>query len=181
MTKQKNIRRYIAAACFAGAAVISVISLIRNIMNDITYNTTTLIFLVLCVVGYALIAVSMFSSVPVLTSVGGGLVLLYYINMLCLFIRLVANASLINGTSNIIWAVSQIIFFILIIIAGLNRKSAKVLGITAASICGVRLVVDSIYDFISYGSIGMRLTAWFNFLFIILGAVMLGLVLYDMQ
>ena len=116
MTKQKNIRRYIAAACFAGAAVISVISLIRNIMNDITYNTTTLIFLVLCVVGYALIAVSMFASVPVLTSVGGGLVLLYYINMLCLFIRLVANASLINGTSNIIWAVSQIIFFILIII-----------------------------------------------------------------
>lgn len=181
MTRQKNIRRYIAAACFAGAAVISVISLIRNIMNDITYNTTTLIFLVLCVVGYALIAVSMFASVPVLTSVGGGLVLLYYINMLCLFIRLVANASLINGTSNIIWAVSQIIFFILIIIAGLNRKSAKVLGITAASICGVRLVVDSIYDFISYGSIGMRLTAWFNFLFIILGAVMLGLVLYDMQ
>lgn len=181
MTKQKNIRRYIAAACFAGAAVISVISLIRNIMNDITYNTTTLIFLVLCVVGYALIAVSMFASVPVLTSVGGGLVLLYYINMLCLFIRLVANASLINGTSNIIWAVSQIIFFILIIIAGLNRKSAKVLGITAASICGVRLVVDSIYDFISYGSIGMRLTAWFNFLFIILGAVMLGLALYDMQ
>ena len=181
MTRQKNIRRYIAAACFAGAAVISVISLIRNIMNDITYNTTTLIFLVLCVVGYALIAVSMFASVPVLTSVGGGLVLLYYINMLCLFIRLVANASLINGTSNIIWAVSQIIFFILIIIAGLNRKSAKVLGITAASICGVRLVVDSIYDFISYGSIGMRLTAWFNFLFIILGAVMLGLALYDMQ
>ena len=47
MTRQKNIRRYIAAACFAGAAVISVISLIKNISNNISYDAVSLIFSVL--------------------------------------------------------------------------------------------------------------------------------------
>ncbi len=71
MTRQKNIRRYIAAACFAGAAVISVISLIKNISNNISYDAVSLIFSVLYMIGCALIAVSTFASVPVFTAVGG--------------------------------------------------------------------------------------------------------------
>ena len=72
-------------------------------------------------------------------------------------------------------------FFILIIIAGINKKSAKVLGITAASVYGVRLLVFIIYRLINYSYISMGLTAWLHYLFMIVGAVMLGLALYDMQ
>ena len=183
MTRQKNIRRYIAAACFAGAAVISVISLIKNISNNISYDTVSLIFSVLYMIGCALIAVSMFASVPVLTAVGGGLALLNAVRSLISFIKLVALDS--NYLSIVLFNISlaafQVVFFILIIIAGLNKKSAKVLGITAASVYGVRLLVYIICRLINYGYISMGLTAWLHYLFMILGAVMLGLVLYDMQ
>lgn len=183
MTRQKNIRRYIAAACFAGAAVISVISLIKNISNNISYDTVSLIFSVLYMIGCALIAVSMFASVPVLTAVGGGLALLNAVRSLISFIKLVALDP--NYLSIVLFNISlaafQVVFFILIIIAGLNKKSAKVLGITAASVYGVRLLVYIICRLINYGYISMGLTAWLHYLFMILGAVMLGLVLYDMQ
>lgn len=183
MTKQKNIRRYIAAACFAGAAVISVISLITIISNSISYGTVSPIFSVLNMIGCALIAVSMFASVPVLTAVGGGLALLNAVRSLISFIILVALDS--NYLSTVLFNISlaafQVVFFILIIIAGLNKKSAKVLGITAASVYGVRLLVYIIYRLINYGYISMGLTAWLHYLFMILGAVMLGLALYDMQ
>lgn len=183
MTRQKNIRRYIAAACFAGTAVISVISLIKNISNNISYDTVSLIFSVLYMIGCALIAVSMFASVPVLTAVGGGLALLNAVRSLISFIKLVALDS--NYLSIVLFNISlaafQVVFFILIIIAGLNKKSAKVLGITAASVYGVRLLVYIICRLINYGYISMGLTAWLHYLFMILGAVMLGLVLYDMQ
>lgn len=183
MTKQKNIRRYIAAACFAGAAVISVISLIRNISNDISYDAVSLIFSVLYMIGCALIAVSMFASVPVLTAVGGGLALLNAVRSLISFIKLVALDSdyLSIVLFNISLSAFQVVFFILIIIAGLNKKSAKVLGITASSVYGVRLLVYIIYRLINYGYISMGLTAWLHYLFMILGAVMLGLALYDMH
>ena len=133
---------------------------------NISYDAVSLIFSVLYMIGCALIAVSMFASVPVLTAVGGGLALLNAVRSLISFIKLVAF---------------QVVFFILIIIAGLNKKSAKVLGITAASVYGVRLLVYIICRLINYGYISMGLTAWLHYLFMILGAVMLGLVLYDMQ
>lgn len=183
ITKQKNIRRYIAAACLSGTAAISVISLIKNISNNISYDTVSLIFSVLYMIGCALIAVSMFASVPVLTAVGGGLALLNAVRSLISFIKLVALDS--NYLSIVLFNISlaafQVVFFILIIIAGLNKKSAKVLGITAASVYGVRLLVYIICRLINYGYISMGLTAWLHYLFMILGAVMLGLVLYDMQ
>lgn len=182
MTKQKNIRRYIAAACFAGAAVISVISLIKNISNG-SSDVILLIFIALFMIGCALIAVSMFASVPVLTAVGGGLALL---NAVCSLINSIKLVALdFNYLSTVLFNISlvafQVVFFILIIIAGLNKKSAKVLGITAASVYGVRLLVYIICRLINYGYISMGLTAWLHYLFMILGAVMLGLALYDMQ
>lgn len=181
MTKQKNIRRYIAAACFAGAAVISVISLIRNISNG-SFDAAELIFSALYIIGCALISVSMFASVPVLTAVGGGLVVPNTIHGISNYIELINlyPESLSLFVFLIFSAVFQIVFFILIIIAGLNKKSAKVLGITAASVYGVRLMVNIIHGLISYSRISMGLTAWLHYLFMILGAVMLGLALYDM-
>ena len=134
-------------------------------------------------IGCALIAVSTFASVPVLTAVGGGLALLNAVRSLISFIKLVALDP--NYLSIVLFNISlaafQVVFFILIIIAGLNKKSAKVLGITAASVYGVRLLVYIIYRLINYGYISMGLTAWLHYLFMILGAVMLGLALYDMQ
>ena len=183
MTKQKNIRRYIAAACFAGVAVISVISLITIISNNISYDTVSPIFSVLNIIGCALIAVSTFASVPVLTAVGGGLALLNAVRSLISSIKLVALDFnyLSIALFNISLVAFQVVFFILIIIAGLNKKSAKVLGITAASVYGVRLLVYIIYRLINYGDISMGLTAWLHYLFMILGAVMLGLAHYDIQ
>ena len=187
MTRQKNIRRYIAAACFAGAAVISVISLIKNISNNISYDTVSLIFSVLYMIGCALIAVSMFASVPVLTAVGGGLAMTNSIYSIINNIRIINLYSEVDPESLPLFvflitsAVLQMVFFIFIIIAGLNKKGAKALGITAASVYGVRLVVNIICGLISYSRFSMGLTAWLHYLFMILGAVMLGLVLYDMQ
>ena len=157
--------------------------LIKNISNNISYDAVSLIFSVLYMIGCALIAVSMFASVPVLTAVGGGLALLNAVRSLISFIKLVALDSnyLSIALFNISLAAFQVVFFILIIIAGLNKKSAKVLGITAASVYGVRLLVYIICRLINYGYISMGLTAWLHYLFMILGAVMLGLVLYDMQ
>ena len=134
-------------------------------------------------IGCALIAVSMFASVPVLTAVGGGLALLNAVRSLISFINLVALDSnyLSIALFNISLAAFQVVFFIFIIIAGLNKKGAKALGITAASVYGVRLVVNIICGLISYSRFSMGLTAWLHYLFMILGAVMLGLVLYDMQ
>ena len=150
---------------------------------NISYDAVSLIFSVLYMIGCALIAVSMFASVPVLTAVGGGLALLNAVRSLISFIKLVALDS--NYLSIVLFNISlaafQVVFFILIIIAGLNKKSAKVLGITAASVYGVRLLVYIICRLINYGYISMGLTAWLHYLFMILGAVMLGLVLYDMQ
>mgnify|MGYP002559027063 FL=1 len=150
---------------------------------NISYDAVSLIFSVLYMIGCALIAVSMFASVPVLTAVGGGLALLNAVRSLISFINLVSLDSnyLSIALFNISLAAFQVVFFILIIIAGLNKKSAKVLGITAASVYGVRLLVYIICRLINYGYISMGLTAWLHYLFMILGAVMLGLVLYDMQ
>ena len=187
MTRQKNIRRYIAAACFAGAAVISVISLIKNISNNISYDAVSLIFSVLYMIGCALIAVSMFASVPVLTAVGGGLAMTNSIYSIINNIRIINLYSEVDPESLPLFvflitsAVLQMVFFIFIIIAGLNKKGAKALGITAASVYGVRLVVNIICGLISYSRFSMGLTAWLHYLFMILGAVMLGLALYDMQ
>lgn len=186
MTKQKNIRRYIAAACFAGAAVISVISLIKNISNG-SSDVILLIFSALFMIGCALIAVSMFASVPVLTAVGGGLAMTNSIYSIINNIRIINLYSEVDPESLPLFvflitsAVLQMVFFIFIIIAGLNKKGAKALGITAASVYGVRLVVNIICGLISYSRFSMGLTAWLHYLFMILGAVMLGLVLYDMQ
>lgn len=186
MTRQKNIRRYIAAACFAGAAVISVISLIKNISNG-SSDVILLIFSALFMIGCALIAVSMFASVPVLTAVGGGLAMTNSIYSIINNIRIINLYSEVDPESLPLFvflitsAVLQMVFFIFIIIAGLNKKGAKALGITAASVYGVRLVVNIICGLISYSRFSMGLIAWLHYLFMILGAVMLGLVLYDMQ
>jgi hypothetical protein len=188
MTKRENPRRYIAAACFAGLAVISAVSLINNIISG-TPSASFVIFTALKIIGCALISVSMFASLPVLTAVGGGLSLLQPIFSTIGYIGILVRHYYYDSPFVFLFfafsAALTAVFFILIIIAGLNRKSAKALGIAAASVYGVNFVIKIIYNFVISAADGVTvsisLTFWLSYLFAILGAVMLGLALYDMQ
>ena len=187
MTKRENPRRYIAAACFAVLAVIPAVSLINNIISG-TSSASFVIFTALRIIGCALISVSMFASLPVLTAVGGGLSLLQPIFSTIGYIGILVRHYYYDSPFFFLFfafsAALTAVFFILIIIAGLNRKSAKALGIAAASVYGVNFVINIIYNFVRSAvdgvTVSISLTFWLRYLFAILGAVMLGLALYDM-
>lgn len=172
MGKKNNSLRYVAGACFGIVALIYINGIVRN-MQEGYYRSA--LWTLVSIVGYALIAVSMFASVNILTSAGGGILA---VGAAEVFISNLGTISpfkryLITG---FIWLVVCILF----VVIGLNRKNAKTICIVAGALLAVRLFVfifcafcDKIYyDVFSLGFIEFLLNV-----VEIVGTIMMGLAL----
>ena len=142
MEKKNNSLRYVAGACFGIVALIYINGIVRN-MQEGYYRSA--LWTLVSIVGYALIAVSMFASVNILTSAGGGILAVGAARVL------ISNLGT-SGTPPIylitgfIWLVVCILF----VVIGLNRKNAKMICIVAGVLLAVRLLLFGIY-FAYYG------------------------------
>ncbi len=172
MEKKNNNFRYVAGACF----VIEVLDII--ISNIVAGNTLFNPWTLVLIVGYALIAASMFASVDILTSVGGGFLAADAIQSLITVIKIslylwdyIRDDFLsfsFQVTSLFIWAVVCILF----VVIGLNRKNAKTISIVAAALLVVKFLLTTLSN-----SFHLNFT---NILFNtipIIGTIMIGLVL----
>ena len=160
MKDNKNTFKYIAGACFAVLVVLSGISMILN--GFYFWNLFPLI-------GAALIAVSMFVSVPALTAIGSALYGVGAIRTLILYIGYLQDSRFPKRF--FIPAILFLVMWVLLLVAGINPKSTKKLGIAAGIIATVRFLFSLISNLIASGSLGLTFTD----LALIVGALMIGL------
>ena len=142
MEKKNNSLRYVAGACFGIVALIYINGIVQN-MQEGYYRSA--LWTLVSIVGYALIAVSMFASVNILTSAGGGI------------LAVGAARVLISNFGNIatpkiylIKGFIELVVCILFVVIGLNRKNAKMICIVAGVLLAVRFLLFAIY-FAYYG------------------------------
>lgn len=165
MKENNNTFKYIAGACFAVLVVLSVISMIQN--GFYFWNLFSMI-------GAALIAVSMFVSVPALTAIGSALYGVGAIRTLILYFGYMQYSSFPKMT--FIPAILFLVIWVLLLIASLNPKLTKKLGIAAGIIAAVRFLFSLISSLIVNGSLGLiTFTGFLSPLALIVGALMIGL------
>lgn len=165
MKDNNNTFKYIAGACFAVLVVLSVISMIQN--GFYFWNLFPMI-------GAALIAVSMFVSVPALTAIGSALYGVGAIRTLILYFGYLQDSWFPKMI--IIPAILFLVIWVLLLIASLNPKLTKKLGIAAGIIAAVRFLFSLISNLIVNGSLGLiTFTGFLSHLALIVGALMIGL------
>ncbi len=164
MKENNNTFKYLAGACFAVLVVLSVISMIQN--GFYFWNLFSMI-------GAALIAVSMFVSVPALTAIGSALYGVGAIRTLILYFGYLQVSGFPKGV--FIPAILFLVIWVLLLIASLNPKLTKKLGIAAGIIAAVRFLFSLISNLIVYGSLGLTFTGFLSYLALIVGALMIGL------
>lgn len=173
MEKKNNNFRYVAGACFVIKVLYIIIS---NIVAGYTlFNPSTLV----TILGYALIAASMFASVDILTSVGGGILAADTIKSLISITKIMLYLwdyfrdsldFLLSLTPAFILSVVYILF----VVIGLNRKNAKTISIVAAAL----LVVNFLVTVLSNSSSDLHFgNILFNYILLIIGTIMIGLAL----
>lgn len=171
MEKKNNSLRYVAGACFGIRALSCINGIVWDMQNGYRLSPWTFI----SIVGYALIAVSMFASVDILTSVGGGI---FAVNAARVLISNLSTISpfkryLITG---FIWLVVCILF----VVIGLNRKNAKTICIVAGALLAVRLFVFifcAFCDKIYYDVFSLSFIEFLRNVIEIVGTIMMGLAL----
>ncbi len=147
--------KYIAAICFALIAV-----------RDIVYVITDFYFLnLLPAVGSIFVVIALLTATPILSTVGFALC---SINVLLPFVG--GQWILYNGTL-FATQIMSLALYILLMIAGIKPKSAKTLGLVAAVLAVVELVIT----IMGYGIIATYIL-WG--LLLAAGAMLLGLT-YD--
>lgn len=158
MEKNNSSLRYLAGACFAGEAVLA-------LMNGFNFWS------LLCLAGYALIAVSMFASLPILTTAGAGV---------C---AITALRTLIFYFGYITWIPKWILFteilflafWVILIVVGTNKKSAKQLSFVAGGVAILRFAIWMIGNIVAYGSFGLSFRDFLSYILLIVGAFMIGM------
>lgn len=168
MKDNNNTFKYIAGASFALLAVLTVIDMIQYELY---------FWGLFSLIGSALIAVSMFVSVPALTAIGSALYGVIAIHLL------ITDFQDVWGYVEDSWFLIQffipgilfLVFWVLLFVAGLNPKSTKKLGIAAGIIAVVSFLCGLISNLIVNGSPGMPFTGFLYYLAGIVGALMIGL------
>jgi hypothetical protein len=72
-------------------------------------------------------------------------------------------------------AILFLVIWVLLLVAGLNPKSTKKLGIAAGIIAAVRFLFSLIINLIVDGLLGLTFTGFLSYLALIVGALMIGL------
>ena len=135
-SKTKIPFRYIAGGCFAASAIIYFINNCLH-YNVFKYNLNNLNYISL-VLAFAVIAVGLFLSVPMVSAAGSNLFLINQAVQLYLTIPVLSYVLSYHPNSNDFMLFIQVlvltIFALLLLITCLNRRSAKITGIIAAVI-----------------------------------------------
>lgn len=178
MEKKNNSLRYVAGACFGIRALIYINSVVRNMQDGYRLSPWTLI----SIVGCALIAVSMFASVDILTSVGGGILAVGAARRLILDFGRFLDFGRYGFypkrylIADFIWLVVCILF----VVIGLNRKNAKTICIVAGALLAVGFLVvifGALCDKIYYDFFPLGFIEFLRNVIEIVGTIMMGLAL----
>lgn len=169
MEKKNNSLRYVAGACFGIRALIYINSIVRNMQDG--YGLSPWAFI--SIVGCALIAVSMFASVDILTSAGGGILAVVAARWLILDFGSYAFYLKRYLIADLIWLVVCILF----VVIGLNRKNAKTICIVAGALLAVGFLVVIFGNKIYWGTFDLIFDELLRYIVRIVGTIMIGLAL----
>lgn len=164
--KNRKTLRLIAGACFAILAILNIVSSAQRF--DLVLLLTTILTIPL-----VLISVSMFTSNPILTTVGSVLQLLCGAFSLILYI--VQRDYYVNFGVLLLTNILRLFIWLSLIIAGINTKSAKRMGIIAGVIAAVAFVANIIGNLTIIGSIGISFIGFLSSLVTIVGVLLVGL------
>ena len=165
MEKNNNTFRYVAGACFAIYAIVSIIRLVQIA----PYNSPSAWWL-LPILGAVLIAVAMFVTVPMLIAVGGGV---STISAARSFIICLGNEY--NPWNYSIAAFLLLVVWVLIIVVGVNKKSGKILGMVAGALATLRFLIIIFGNIIDCGQFALDFVNFVCYAVIIVGVFMIGL------
>lgn len=147
MMKNRETLRLIAGACFAISAVLTIVSYAPKLSYGFAAFIIPLLFLVIM---DGLIAVSMFTSTPILTTVGSAGQLVFS------SLRLISDIEFFADSGNIglilLPTILRLFMWLSLIIASIKTKSAKRMGIIAGVIAAVEFVVKIIGHCTIFGS-----------------------------
>lgn len=169
MIMEKNISslRYVAGACFAGTTVLCLISRFQYGFG---------FWGSLCLAGYALIAVSMFASLPILTSAGAGLLAVNSIrNLIIYFGYIIEDGFAWFPKYRLFEEILFLAFCVLLIVVGINKKSAKQLGFVAGGVYVLSYAIYWIGNKVANGSFGLSFRSFLFFVLFTVGAFMIGM------
>lgn len=167
MEKNNSSLRYVAGACFAGEAVLVLINLVQN-----GFNFWTL----LCLVGYALIAVSMFAALPILTTAGAGVYAITALRTLINYFGYIKEDGFAWFPKRFLFtAILFLAFWVLLIVVGTNKKSAKQLSFVAGGVAVLRFAIAMIGNIVASGSFGLNFRGFLSYILLIVGAFMIGM------
>ena len=127
---RSKVFRYIAAGCFAGIAALNILEIIPNHIN--VHN-------LILIVGEVMVAVALFAAVPVLSAIGFAI------------LSLLQGSSVLGYVLDglpfkyIILYCLPLVFYVLLVVASLNLKSAKTLGIVAAATDIARFIMGIVF------------------------------------
>lgn len=169
MEKKNNSLRYVAGACFGIRALIYINSIVRNMQDG--YGLSPWAFI--SIVGCALIAVSMFASVDILTSAGGGILAVVAARWLILDFGSYGFYLKRYLIADLIWLVVCILF----VVIGLNRKNAKTICIVAGALLAVGFLVVIFGNKIYWGTFDLIFDELLRYIVRIVGTIMIGLAL----
>lgn len=156
--------KYIAGACFAIYAVLDIVSLIQNGFY---------VWSLLVLIGSFLIAVSLFTSIPILTTAGSALCLVTAARALILYIGYIRDDGI--PKRYLLYAIMFLVIWLLLFIAGINTKSTKSIGIVAGVIAAARFVAIIIGNLVDTGSVRLAFTDILSYLVVSIGALLIGL------
>ncbi|MBQ5953671.1 MAG: SHOCT domain-containing protein [Lachnospiraceae bacterium] len=162
----KKTLRYIAGACFAIAAILLIVSMVKNGFS---------VWSLLPLAGAVLIAASMFMSTSILTTVGSALYLVSAVKSLITYINYSSGDHHYYSKLVVLFAVMYLAIWVCLLIAGINAKSTKSMGIIAGVIAAVRFIVIVISNLVFARYLGLTFTGFLSYFVIIAGAFLIGL------
>ena len=157
MNNSNRSFRYIAGGCFSACAVVVAIDIAQRGYLDtwaLPYG-----------IAYAIIAVSMFASLPILTAVGSVAYAFSAIRVL----------SVIYAPVYILELFLAVVFSVILFLAGLMKKNAKMLGLVAGSVAVFRFVLYIFFSVMFGVGALLEFRDWFIYPLMIIGAFMFGL------
>ena len=176
--ENKNIVRYVSAGCFGACFLINVYELVQTIISSSSYTIPmgySLMVYVVPMISFALIAVAIVLSNPMLLACGGAVAILNNLYNLVTNLRYFYNMQQFMGTLlrniTMIGAMAMVI-----LIAFKGDKFGKILGIIGGGLIASSRASMMIINQIAYGTgIHYGFMFYFYAALLIAGIVLLGL------
>lgn len=182
-SKTKIPFRYIAGGCFAACAIIYLVIRYGDIPSGGFYH-----YDLLCILAFAVIAVGLFVSVPMVSAAGSALLLVRRVIFLFykfryFFKHFKAISSVLSLLGFLMNYLIPIIFALLLLITCLDRRSAKTRGMITAA---VRFFIPAVYFIIIIirGSIFINSSSLLSIALLLLesvGALCLGFAFSELK